>query len=51
MVEHAYQAILGAHVGGGHLHRLGDGDAKAAQASRVSLGITTRTIHLASVAS
>jgi hypothetical protein len=35
VVEHAAQEVLGARVGGGHLHHLGDGDAKAARAGWV----------------
>ena len=32
VVEHAAEAVFGVVVGGGHLHRLGDGDAEAAGA-------------------
>jgi hypothetical protein len=35
VVEHAAQAVLGVGVGGRHLHRLRDGDPKAARAGRV----------------
>uniref|UniRef100_A0A0A9EEK9 Tryptophan synthase-related n=1 Tax=Arundo donax TaxID=35708 RepID=A0A0A9EEK9_ARUDO len=35
VVQHAAEAVLGVGVGGRHLHRLGDGDPKAAGAGRV----------------